>query len=368
MTDVNEYRIWCSTEGDFVYDWAETEPTTCPNDTAHSIDSSKTTIHRTLGGEQVQISDFTDGENRPYVRAESRDVHDTTYFTTRGDGWEVESGEVIGTGDGGTKLFKLSRPEVRGVVVLLDGVPQVENTDYTVDYSTYDDQYNAITHYCTGTVTFVAAPAAGVVVAAGYAYAVIGCDHCSLTYDFGKDSSNSSSSSSYSSQTSDSSENSEGNHDEHIVNLTFCDPVHIKDGFIAFMNGEIDSTGNVYVVCPAGYPYQDNAGNTHTAEVDTIIEHYVNDIRLMGDVPQGQYFDVETRSDPVPPGYIIRVVINRGSSTTLKGYTRLEINRERTMINIPMKPIPNNSSSSSSSSSSQGSSASSISSSSTSTS
>lgn len=49
MTIVYKYRLYCNTETAYVYDWAETEPTTCPNNTAHTIDSTKTTIVETQG-------------------------------------------------------------------------------------------------------------------------------------------------------------------------------------------------------------------------------------------------------------------------------------------------------------------------------
>jgi hypothetical protein len=44
MTTVNRYKIWCNTENDYVYDWNDTEPTTCPNDTGHSIDAESISI------------------------------------------------------------------------------------------------------------------------------------------------------------------------------------------------------------------------------------------------------------------------------------------------------------------------------------
>lgn len=37
MTTVSKWRIFCTTEGNWVETWATAEPTTCPNDTAHTI-------------------------------------------------------------------------------------------------------------------------------------------------------------------------------------------------------------------------------------------------------------------------------------------------------------------------------------------
>ena len=45
---LNRYRIWCSTENAYVYEWAETEPTDCPNNNGHTIDTNLTTIIDTL--------------------------------------------------------------------------------------------------------------------------------------------------------------------------------------------------------------------------------------------------------------------------------------------------------------------------------
>jgi len=48
MTTVNKYRMYCNTESAEKFCWSETEPTYCPTNTAHSVDSSKTRIVQTL--------------------------------------------------------------------------------------------------------------------------------------------------------------------------------------------------------------------------------------------------------------------------------------------------------------------------------
>ncbi len=67
--------------------------------------------------------------------------------------------EIVGTGDGSNKVFVLDwSPVVAGSdTVRVDGTVKTRGTDYTID--------NA-----TGTITFVAAPAAGAVVTASYTY------------------------------------------------------------------------------------------------------------------------------------------------------------------------------------------------------
>lgn len=47
MTTVNKYRVYCNTESTYQTVWAETEPFTCPINTNHVIDQSKTSI---IGG------------------------------------------------------------------------------------------------------------------------------------------------------------------------------------------------------------------------------------------------------------------------------------------------------------------------------
>ena len=44
MTTIYKYRIKCTTDDKYEYMWAEDEPTTCPTNTAHTIDTVETTI------------------------------------------------------------------------------------------------------------------------------------------------------------------------------------------------------------------------------------------------------------------------------------------------------------------------------------
>jgi hypothetical protein len=44
MATINKYRVYCVTDTKYEEIWMEEEPTTCPIDTAHSIDGSLTTI------------------------------------------------------------------------------------------------------------------------------------------------------------------------------------------------------------------------------------------------------------------------------------------------------------------------------------
>lgn len=44
LTTVYRYRLWCTSDMKYEYVWAETAPTTCPTNTAHTIDADMTTI------------------------------------------------------------------------------------------------------------------------------------------------------------------------------------------------------------------------------------------------------------------------------------------------------------------------------------
>jgi len=44
MPDLYKYKIFCETEGLFVYSWGESEPTTCPNNNTHTVTAGSATI------------------------------------------------------------------------------------------------------------------------------------------------------------------------------------------------------------------------------------------------------------------------------------------------------------------------------------
>jgi len=99
MTDVFKYRIYCITESQYVYSWAEEEPTTCPNNTEHTIDANSITIveyHVDKGP--------TMGDGRPIVRSDSRPIGYSTMFTMTGD-------TASGIGDGKDILWDFSNDD-----------------------------------------------------------------------------------------------------------------------------------------------------------------------------------------------------------------------------------------------------------------
>ena len=78
--DLDKYRIWCNTEGKWVRSWAEEEPTVCPNNIGHSINTNKTAIvSKKLDMKPVDRS----GKQR--VHETSRKIGTKVYWTGAGD-------------------------------------------------------------------------------------------------------------------------------------------------------------------------------------------------------------------------------------------------------------------------------------------
>lgn len=88
---INKYRIWCVTEETYVYTWAESEPTVCPNNNTHVIDESKTAITETVS--QDLVKDSTD---KPFYHQTSRPLGLDTYFTSRSD--DISNIQLVGGG------------------------------------------------------------------------------------------------------------------------------------------------------------------------------------------------------------------------------------------------------------------------------
>ena len=52
MAEVRKYRVWCTTEAAYQYTWRDDvqgAPSLCPNDSAHTLDASKTAVVETAG-------------------------------------------------------------------------------------------------------------------------------------------------------------------------------------------------------------------------------------------------------------------------------------------------------------------------------
>ena len=57
MTEVNEYKIYCNTDSKWEYMWGVTPPTTCPTNTAHSVDLSSVSVAHVVAEKIVIIQE-----------------------------------------------------------------------------------------------------------------------------------------------------------------------------------------------------------------------------------------------------------------------------------------------------------------------
>jgi hypothetical protein len=80
MITLNKYRIWCETEQMYYETWGETSPPACPNNSGHTIDSTKTTIVNSLTEEELR-----DISGKLRVQQSSRPIGTKIHFTGKGD-------------------------------------------------------------------------------------------------------------------------------------------------------------------------------------------------------------------------------------------------------------------------------------------
>ena len=83
------YRIWCETEGAYVYTWADSLPSECPNDAGHTVDTDKMAIVRTR--DEILL----DPTNGPDLKIKSTDGLTTKQITLNNDGNLVIEGSEI---------------------------------------------------------------------------------------------------------------------------------------------------------------------------------------------------------------------------------------------------------------------------------
>ena len=56
MTTINNYQIYCTSESQWVNTWGTTVPTTCANNTAHTVDSNSVQIVGALSSQTVNLN------------------------------------------------------------------------------------------------------------------------------------------------------------------------------------------------------------------------------------------------------------------------------------------------------------------------
>lgn len=99
MTTVNKYRVRCLTDNKYEEVWAEQEPTVCPINTVHTIDTTLTTIIDTVK-EDLPLSDLEGQPLAVHPSYKPQIFGSTTYAVWTGSGDDVISNpNVIGEGD-----------------------------------------------------------------------------------------------------------------------------------------------------------------------------------------------------------------------------------------------------------------------------
>lgn len=93
VTTVHQYRVYCQTEGAYVYTWGSTAPTTCPHNTGHTIDTNSISIVDTVSNTSTTVSNLLKtpfqelfvSEKTPVMELKSmygksalRDIYNTT--------------------------------------------------------------------------------------------------------------------------------------------------------------------------------------------------------------------------------------------------------------------------------------------------
>ena len=60
-TEINKYRVYCNDEAGYAYTWESVEPTVCPNNNGHTINTSLTTIIQTVSTSTIKAEENSDG-------------------------------------------------------------------------------------------------------------------------------------------------------------------------------------------------------------------------------------------------------------------------------------------------------------------
>lgn len=92
MPDLFLYRVWCEVEQMYYEIWSTTPPQVCPNNSAHAIDTTKTTFV-----DQQLETEKRDPSGRLRVQQSSRPLGTRVHFTSAGD--DLNNLADVGGGD-----------------------------------------------------------------------------------------------------------------------------------------------------------------------------------------------------------------------------------------------------------------------------
>jgi len=58
MTSISRWRLYCTTENTWVYNWGETDPTQCVNNSGHTVNGSSSQLLETIDSQTFKVSNF----------------------------------------------------------------------------------------------------------------------------------------------------------------------------------------------------------------------------------------------------------------------------------------------------------------------
>ena len=93
MASVNQWRIYCNTESTWVYNYLDisntTGPTTCPNDTAHTVNIDSVSIVNTISENTVTIKEQATPTGNNYMVEGYSFVANANTVTTKTINWPI---------------------------------------------------------------------------------------------------------------------------------------------------------------------------------------------------------------------------------------------------------------------------------------
>lgn len=135
------------------------------------------------------------------------------------------------------------------------------------------------------------------------------------------------------------------------IDITYTDPIYIKEGAIYFYDAPWQSFIAMLVVVPAGNYYPNPYGPIPASALglsgvdmyaysysDVYYTHYTNMHHMYGSCPMGDELNSEGCSmNSMPPGWLIRVLVGAptgegAGDPPFRGYAYLEMYRERTVV------------------------------------
>ena len=111
------YRVWCETEGAYVYEDGETAPTQCPNDGGHTIDASKTALVTAYLDRNTPVIAVADESQLDAAVARLNLLGGGTIVLTApitltsAKSWDLGGINIFGDGSSGTHIYFPSSSE-----------------------------------------------------------------------------------------------------------------------------------------------------------------------------------------------------------------------------------------------------------------